>query len=143
MSEQTGIQSDPTNSVVLQPNPQLPLVITGVGVGSLLLLNLLWLSLVLIIFGLFLLLQSFTLRLEFTPKDLVVKQLGKELRRFPFSNWISWRIFLPSLPGLLYFREKASPHLLPILFDRKMLEKQLKIKVGNLEIPKEDSSKSS
>ena len=37
--------------------------------------------------------------------DLIVMQLGNELRRFPFKNWIAWRIILPELPGFLYFRE--------------------------------------
>ena len=61
-------------------------------------------------------------------------QLNRELRRFPFEDWLAWRIFLPWLPGILYFREQASPHLLPILFDKEMLEKQLKLRVGSLEI---------
>ncbi|KGG14331.1 putative membrane protein [Prochlorococcus sp. SS52] len=61
-------------------------------------------------------------------------QLGKEIRCFPFKNWLAWRIFLPQLPGILYFRETASPHLLPILFDRTMLETQLKLRVGSKEI---------
>ncbi|KGG18032.1 putative membrane protein [Prochlorococcus sp. MIT 0602] len=41
---------------------------------------------------------------------------------------------MPQLPGILYFRETASPHLLPILFDKTMLESQLKLRVGSLEI---------
>ena len=70
-------------------------------------------------------------------------QLGNELRRFPFEKWISWRIILPKLPGFLYFREEASPHLLPILFEVSSLKEQLKLRVKDLEIQKEvDSSKS-
>ena len=63
-------------------------------------------------------------------------QLGRELRRFPFDKWIAWRILLPQLPGLLYFREEASPHLLPILFNPKSLETQLRLRVKDLEINK-------
>ena len=75
------------------------------------------------------------MRLEFTPNDLVVWQLGKELRRFPYKNWLAWRMLLPALPGILYFREEASPHLLPILFDKNELLNQLRLRVGNLEKP--------
>ena len=81
--------------------------------------------------------QSFTLKLKFTKEDLIVIQLGKELRRFPFKNWIAWRIILPELPGFLYFREEASPHLLPILFEVNSLKEQLKLRVKDLEIQKE------
>ena len=91
-----------------------------------------WPSILISSFGLFLLIQSFTLRLEITPEALVVLQLGRELRRFPFKEWLAWRIFLPWLPGILYFRETASPHLLPLIFNVEMLEAELRKKVeGN------------
>ena len=52
-------------------------------------------------------------------------------------------ILLPELPGFLYFREEASPHLLPILFEVNSLKEQLRLRVMDLEIQKEvDSSKS-
>jgi len=38
------------------------------------------------------------------------------------------------LPGFLYFREEASPHLLPILFDINSLKEQLRLRVKGLEI---------
>ena len=115
-------------------NPRLPLLIIILGISLEFLPITNWPTIITTGFGLFLLLQSFTLRLKFTEKDLVVIQLGKELRRFPFARWISWRIILPGLPGLLYFREEASPHLLPILFNCEELKSKLKEKVGNLEI---------
>ena len=87
-------------------------------------------------FGFFLLIQSFILRLEFTPNDLVVFQFGRELRRFPYKNWLAWRLFLPELPGIFYFREEASPHLLPILFNPTALTNQLRLRLGHLEKPK-------
>ena len=121
-------------SVILEPSYRLPLIITFSSLIFLLTPFKPWPSILIGIFGLFLLLQSFTLRLKFTEKDLIVMQLGKELRRFPFQNWIAWRILTPQLPILLYFREEASPHLLPILFKSKELEKQLKMKVDSLEI---------
>ena len=80
------------------------------------------------------------MKLEFTPDDLIVWQMGRELRRFPFKSWLAWRLLLPKLPGVLYFREEASPHLLPILFDPVTLENQLKLRVGELETPKKDVS---
>ena len=124
-------------SVVLNPTPRLPLLITTFGLILFPLPFHPWPSIFISSFGLFLLLQTFTLRLEFTPTDLIVKQIGRELRRFPFQNWLAWRLILPGLPGLLYFREKASPHLLPILFDPKTLEAQLKLRVGPLEASKQ------
>ena len=53
---------------------------------------------------------------------------------------IAWRIILPQLPGFLYFREEASPHLLPILFEVNSLKKQLRLRVKELEIQKEVNS---
>ena len=41
------------------------------------------------------------------------------------------------MPGFLYFREEASPHLLPILFEVNSLKEQLRLRVKDLEIQKE------
>ncbi len=136
-------KADLSQSVILNPSHRLPLLITSVGFASIAIpLNNLP-SILISAFGLFLLLQSFILKVEFTPTDLVIKQFGKELRRFPFENWLAWRLLLPWLPGLLYFREKASPHLLPILFDPLTLREQLELRVGNLEKPKSEKRSSS
>ena len=143
MSINSQTQLDDSKSVVLKPFHRLPLTITLLGLALLPIPTNPWPSILISGFGLFLLLQSFILRLEFTPKDLIVWQLGRELRRFPFRDWLAWRILLPKLPGILYFREEASPHLLPILFDPTALEEQLKLRVGTLEVPKKDFSKSS
>ncbi len=126
-----------TQEVVLAPMHRLPLLIIFTGLSILLTPLATWIPISISSFGLFLLIQSFTLKLKFTQKDLVVLQLGKEIRRFPFDQWLSWKIFFPKLPGILYFREKASPHLLPILFDESSLESQLKLRVGSLEIKNE------
>ncbi len=139
MSTETKQKSE-HESVVLETSYRLPLLIILFGPTLLLTPFQPWPTIAVSVFGLFLLLQSFTLRLKFTQNDLVVMQLGRELRRFPFKNWIAWRILLPQIPGILYFREKASPHLLPILFDPRSLESHLKLRVGSLEIkPKSDS----
>ena len=136
-------QSD-KDSVILKPSFRLPIFIIIIGLLFLITPFLHhWPTIIISSFGFFLLLQSFTLKLKFTKDDLIVMQLGNELRRFPFKNWIAWRIILPQLPGFLYFREEASPHLLPILFEVKSLKEQLKLRVKDLEIEKEvDSSKS-
>ena len=127
-------------SVILSPSYRLPIFIIFVGLLFLLTPLHPWPTIVISSFGLFLLLQSFTLKLKFTKDDLIVMQLGNELRRFPFKNWIAWKIILPKLPGFLYFREEASPHLLPILFDVSSLKEQLRLKVKDLEIKKEVES---
>ena len=122
------------NSVILSPSFRLPIFIIFLGLLFLITPIHPWPTILISSFGFFLLLQSFTLRLKFTEEDLIVIQLGRELRRFPFKNWIAWRILLPQLPGFLYFREEASPHLLPILFEVKSLESQLRLRVKHLEI---------
>ena len=134
---------DNSESVFLSPTHRLPLIIIFIGLVLLPIPINSWLSIVITTFGLFLLLQSFILRLEFASDALVVWQLGRELRRFPFENWLAWRLFFPGLPGILYFREKASPHLLPILFDPTSLENQLLLKVGSLKFPKDPSTTNS
>ncbi|WP_269623342.1 DUF3119 family protein [Prochlorococcus marinus] len=123
-----------SNEIVLEPMYRLPALIILTGVPIFLTPLPIWIGVLISSFGFFLLLQTFTLRIKFTDKDLIVLQLGKEIRRFPYENWVAWRIFFPQLPGILYFRETASPHLLPIIFDKKMLELQLKLHLGNLEI---------
>ncbi len=101
------------NSVILSPSYRLPIFIIFVGLLFLITPFHPWPTIIISSFGFFLLLQSFTLKLKFTKDDLIVMQLGNELRRFPFKNWIAWRIILPNLPGFLYFREEASPHCKP------------------------------
>ena len=124
-------------SVILSPSYRLPIFIILIGLFFLITPFHPWPTIIISSFGFFLLLQSFTLKLKFTKEDLVVMQLGNELRRFPFKNWIAWKIILPQLPGFLYLREEASPHLLPILFEINSLKEQLKLRVKDLEIEKQ------
>tara|TARA_Y100001978_G_scaffold186527_1_gene186353 strand:+ start:7 stop:402 length:396 start_codon:yes stop_codon:yes gene_type:complete len=122
------------DSVTIAPSFQLPIILIGLSF-SLLFLNIgSYPTIISASFSFFLLLQSFTLRIKITKDDFIVLQLGKEIRRFPFQNWLTWKLFLPTLPGIFYFREKSSPHLLPILFNPEQLRNQLKDKVGGLEI---------
>ena len=133
MNPENSLDKD---SVILSPSYRLPIFIILIGFLFLITPINPWPTIIISSFGFFLLLQSFTLKLKFTKDDLIVLQLGKELRRFPFKNWIGWRIILPQLPGFLYFREEASPHLLPVLFEVNSLKEQLRLRVKNLEIDK-------
>ena len=133
MNSENSLEKD---SVILPPSYRLPILIIFTGLLFLITPFHPWPTIIISSFGFFLLLQSFTLKLKFTNDDLIVMQLGNELRRFPFKNWIAWRIILPKLPGFLYFREEASPHLLPVLFEVSSLKEQLRLRVKDLEIEK-------
>ena len=120
--------------IIISPSFRLPIIVLILSF-MLLFLNIGSLpTIVFASFSFFLLLQSFTLRIKITNDEFVVLQLGKEIRTFPFKNWISWKFFFPVIPGIFYFREKSSPHLLPILFNPEQLKNELIKKVESLEI---------
>ncbi len=120
--------------ITISPAFQLPIILIILSF-MLLFLNIgYWPTIVSGSFSFFLLLQTFTLRIKITNEAFVVLQLGKEIRTFPFKNWISWKLFLPIIPVIFYFREKSSPHLLPILFNPEQLKNELLKKVELLEI---------
>ena len=121
-------------SVILNSDPRLPLVVMALGAALLPLPWHPWPTLVVALFGL-LLIQSVSLKLEFAEAALVVWQNGRELRRFPYDQWLAWQLFASWLPGLFYFRETKSIHFLPILFNPTQLRDQLEQKVGALEVP--------
>ena len=128
------MNSTPAN-VTLKPDARLPLLVVALGAALLPLPLHPWPTLVVVVFGVFLLIQTASLRLEFEERALIVWQNGRELRRFPYDQWLTWRLFAPWLPGLLYFRETQSIHFLPILFSPKELREQLELRVGALEVP--------
>ena len=128
------MSSTPT-SVTLKPDARLPLLVVVFGAALLPLPLHPWPTLVVVLFGVFLLIQTASLRLEFEERALIVWQNSRELRRFPYDQWLTWRLFAPWLPGLLYFRETQSIHFLPILFSPKQLREQLELRVGELEVP--------
>jgi hypothetical protein len=105
--------------VELAPSYVLPLVLVVAALP--LLFVQVWASLAIALFGLFLLLQAVTIRLQFTTTDLDIYRSGKLLRRFPYQDWQNWAIFWPRVPILFYFKEVKSIHFLPILFDPKQL----------------------
>ena len=133
------MNSTPAN-VTLKPDARLPLLVVALGAALLPLPLHPWPTLVVVVFGVFLLIQTASLRLEFEERALIVWQNGRELRRFPYDQWLTWRLFAPWLPGLLYFRETQSIHFLPILFSPKELREQLELRVGALEVPKPEGT---
>ena len=128
------MSSTPT-SVTLKPDARLPLLVVVFGAALLPLPLHPWPTLVVVLFGVFLLIQTASLRLEVEERALIVWQNSRALRRVPYDQWLTWRLFAPWLPGLLYFRETQSIHFLPILFSPKALREQLELRVGALEVP--------
>lgn len=123
--------------VVLSPRYGVSLGVVALGLAALALLPLwagaLWLALAVSVLGLFLVLQTALLRLEFAAEALVVRRGPEELRRFPYDDWLGWRLFWPGLPVLFYFRERRSIHLLPMLFDAVGLREQLSSRLPHLQ----------
>ena len=112
----------------LQPRFWVPLSVVGLGLACGL-LN--WIAAaVVVLFGCFLMLQTALLRLRFETEALVVTRSGDEIRRFPYSDWMGWRVFWPAVPVLFYFREVNSIHFLPMLFDANALNEQLTTRIG-------------
>ena len=130
--------STPNSNLTLRPDPRLPLLVVALGAALLPLPLHPWPTLVVALFGVFLLIQTASLRLEFEQRALIVWQNGRELRRFPYDQWLAWRLFAPWLPGLFYFRETQSIHFLPILFSPGELREQLELRVRALEMPSSD-----
>ena len=127
-------KSNKQEPIIISPAFQLPIILIILSF-MLLFLNIgYWPTIVSGSFSFFLLMQTFTLRIKITIEGFVVLQLGKEIRTFPFKNWISWKLFFPIIPIIFYFREKSSPHLLPILFNPEQLKNELLKKVELLEI---------
>jgi hypothetical protein len=111
--------TDPT-SIELAPSYKIPLAIVGISIPIIFLQPLV--GLILSLFGLFLLLQTVTIRLRFTPTALEVYRSGNLLRNFPYQEWQNWAIFWQPIPILFYFKEVKSIHFLPIIFDAKTLK---------------------
>ncbi|MEG4286498.1 DUF3119 family protein [Microcoleus sp. A006_D1] len=116
----TASATTPTDTIELAPSFAIPLVLVLTAVPLLFVQK--WVSLPLALFGLFLMYQAATIRLQFTLTDLDIYRSSKLIRQFPFRQWQNWRIFWPAVPILFYFKEINSIHFLPVLFDRKMLQ---------------------
>lgn len=107
-------------SVELNPSYAIPLVLIVAAIPLALLQP--WVGGPIAVFGLFLLYQTATLRLVFTTTDLDVLRGATLIRRFPYAEWLNWRVFWPAFPVLFYFREVKSIHFLPVLFDPTALK---------------------
>ena len=117
----TSFTSNPTSTVELKPSDNIPIVLI-IGAIPLLVIGQPVAGGIIGLFGLFLMYQAVTLRLQFTATDLDLVRGDKLLRRFPYSEWQNWRIFWNVIPILFYFKEIKSIHFLPILFDPKILK---------------------
>jgi len=124
---------DLNSGVVLAPRPWVPLGVVLLGLAALALNA--WAALIVSLFGLFLLVQSQLLRLQFSDDALLVWRGETVLRRFPYNDWLGWKLFWGPLPVLFYFREQRSIHLLPVLFDATTLREQLQQRLSALPQP--------
>ena len=76
---------------------------------------------VMVLFGIFLLVQTILIKLKFTTDSLEVYRGKKMIRSFPYKDWENWQIYWQPIPILFYFKEVHSIHFLPIIFDAKIL----------------------
>ncbi len=109
-----------TSTVELKPSYNIPVVLVIAAIPLILLQP--WIGFAFALFGLFLMFQALTLRLQFTATDLDIYRGEKLIRRFPYQEWQNWRIFWNTVPILFYFKEIKSIHFLPILFDPNTLK---------------------
>jgi hypothetical protein len=108
------------STVELKPSYKLPIILVFAAIPLLGLQPLI--GGICALFGLFLMFQAVTLRLQFTPTDLDIYRGETLIRRFPYQDWQNWRIFGNKVPILFYFKEINSIHFLPILFDANALK---------------------
>ncbi len=117
----TNIATENSAEIIeLTPDFKIPLflILGAVGFSWLSL----WLAGAIAILGLFLTIQTFLIRLQFTDQALNVLRTGKIIRSFPYSEWLNWEIFWSPVPILFYFKEVNSIHFLPIIFNSKTLQ---------------------
>ena len=115
----TNLNTDNTTDVELSPNFTIPICLISIAAGCCFVSW--WLAGAIAILGLFLTIQTFLIRLQFTSDALNVMRSGKVIRSFPYSEWLNWEIFWSPVPILFYFKEVNSIHFLPIIFDSKTL----------------------
>ncbi|MCW5317574.1 DUF3119 family protein [Nostoc sp. KVJ3] len=116
----SSFASNSTSTVELKPSYNIPIVLVLAAIPLLWVQP--WVGSIFTLFGLFLMFQALTLRLQFTVTDLDIYRGEKLIRRFPYQEWQNWRIFWNVVPILFYFKEIKSIHFLPILFDPNALK---------------------
>lgn len=114
-------------TTILAPSYTLPIVLVIVAIPLALLQP--WVGGAIALFGLFLMFQAATLRLQFTETALDIYRGETLIRSFPYQDWLNWQIFWSPVPILFYFKEVNSIHFLPILFDPKMLKNCLEQRI--------------
>jgi hypothetical protein len=115
--------------VELKPSYVISLVLVGTAIPLAAIAP--WVSVVIALFGVFLLIQTISIRLKFTTTALEVYRQSNLIRSFSYREWQNWRIFWQPVPILFYFKEVNSIHFLPIIFDSKMLRTCLELYVGD------------
>ena len=116
----TSFVPSASTTVQLTPSYTLPIVLVIAAIPLLLLS--VWIGGAIALFGLFLLFQAATLRLQFSETALDIYRGETLIRNFPYQDWQNWQIFWNKVPILFYFKEVKSIHFLPILFDPKTLK---------------------
>lgn len=116
----TAQSASTQDTVMLSPSYAIPIVLVLAAVP--LFFVQIWVSGAIALFGLFLLIQTVTLRLYFTATALDIYRGDTLIRRFPYAEWQNWAIFWPPFPVLFYFKEVNSIHFLPILFNAQQLQ---------------------
>lgn len=116
---ETKIVAETSETKELAPSYKIPLILVVASVPIALIQ--VWLGGAIALLGLFLMFQTATIRLQFTPTALDIYRSGELIRRFPYKEWLSWRVFWQPVPILFYFKEVKSIHFLPIIFDPNTL----------------------
>lgn len=116
---QTETTTQDSQTIELAPSYKIPIYLIILAIPSAIIQ--IWLGGAIALLGLFLLFQTRTIRLQFTPTALDVCRSGQIIRQFPYGEWLTWRIFWQPVPILFYFREVNSIHFLPIIFDPQTL----------------------
>lgn len=106
--------------VELAPSYNLAIILLVMGITLTLGKNIF--GLFVMLFVLFLLIQTTLIKLKFTKTALDIYRQQTKIRSFPYSEWENWKIFFPSLPVLFYFKEVKSIHFLPIIFNPIQLQ---------------------
>jgi Protein of unknown function (DUF3119) len=108
-----------TETIELSPSYKIPVVLILVAIPVAILQ--IWIGLFIALLGLFLMIQTATIRLRFTQTALELYRSQKLIRQFPYSEWQNWEIFWQRVPILFYFKEINSIHFLPIIFSPQTL----------------------
>jgi Protein of unknown function (DUF3119) len=120
MTSPSLLQTEP---VILNPSYRLPVGLAIVALPLVWLFG--WVGIPVLLFAVFLGIQSATLRLHFTASALELYRGQTQIRFFPYAGWYHWEIYWPAAPILFYFKEVNSIHFLPMLFDPKALTQSL------------------